>query len=68
MARPTQAAVGLHYKWILYSWTPDKDSYTGLGRMYVDDLRFKAFYDKYDERLAAYLRDAIEVYAVRNLA
>ncbi|UVJ38360.1 MerR family transcriptional regulator [Arthrobacter sp. CJ23] len=64
----TQAAVGLHHQWILYSWTPDKASYTGLGRMYVDDPRFKAFYDKYDERLAAYLRDAMAVYAERNLA
>ncbi len=39
----------------------------GLGQMYVDDPRFAATYDKYGEGAAAFIRDAIEVYAGRNL-
>lgn len=64
----TQAAVELHYRWILRSWTPNRESYAGLGRMYVEDPCFKAFYDKYDERLAAYLSDAMTAYAEAKLS
>lgn len=32
-----QAAVDRHYKWICASWTPNAESYVGLGRMYVED-------------------------------
>jgi hypothetical protein len=31
--------------------------------MYVDDERFRATYDAFGEGTAAYLRDAIQVYA-----
>ncbi len=34
----------------------------GLANMYNDDPRFKAFYDRFDERLAEYMREAIEFY------
>jgi len=64
----TLAAVDLHYQWILRSWTPGRASYAALGRMYVEDARFKAFHDKYDERLAAYMSEAMAAYAQARLS
>ena len=50
-----------------HSWTPGRDAYIGLGRMYVDDERFTATYDAVAPGLAPYLRDAIAVYAESDL-
>lgn len=63
-----QAAVDRHYKWVCVSWTPDAESYVGLGQLYVDDPRFTAFYDKYREGLAHYLLAGIRVYAAERLS
>jgi DNA-binding transcriptional MerR regulator len=53
-----------HYRWICRSWTPNRESYTGLGRLYVDsDL--KAQFE--DEGLAEYVRDAMAAYAQARL-
>jgi hypothetical protein len=53
-----------HYRWICRSWTPDQESYTGLGRLYVDsDL--KAHFEA--EGLAEYVRDAMAAYARARL-
>jgi MerR family transcriptional regulator, thiopeptide resistance regulator len=62
-----QAVVARHHAWVSRFWTPDREAYTGLGRMYVDDERFTAFYDRVAPGLAVYLRDAIAVWAERNL-
>jgi MerR family transcriptional regulator, thiopeptide resistance regulator len=64
----TQEAVDGHYRWVSTFWTPDAASYVGLGRMYVDDARFTAYYDRVRPGLAVYLRDAIAVYADARLA
>jgi len=63
-----QAVVARHHAWVSQFWTPDADAYEGLGRMYADDGRFAATYDAFAPGLAAYLRDAIAVYAVERLA
>ncbi len=34
----------------------------GLGQMYVEDERFKAFYDRLDPRLAEFINEAIKVF------
>lgn len=57
-----------HYRWISQFWTPDRESYTGLGRLYADDPRFRANFDKTDPRLAGFLRDAIAAYARDRLS
>lgn len=62
-----QSAVDRHYKWVCASWTPNAESYVGLGRLYVDDQRFTAFYDKIRVGLAPYLLAGIKVYAERQL-
>jgi MerR family transcriptional regulator, thiopeptide resistance regulator len=58
-----QAVIADHHRWIGKQWTPDRESYTGLGRLYVDSPDFKARFDARDPRLAPLLRDAIAVYA-----
>lgn len=62
-----QELVARHHAWVSRFWTPDRDAYVGLGRMYVDDERFTAHYDAVEPGLAVYLRDAIAVYAASNL-
>ncbi|GGP56768.1 MerR family transcriptional regulator [Saccharothrix coeruleofusca] len=52
-----------HYRWICRSWTPDRESYTGLGRLYVDEPEFRAQLDAHAEGVAEYARDAIAAYA-----
>lgn len=46
---------------------PSKEYFTGLGQMYVADPRFTKNYDKHGEGTAAFVRDAMTVYAERNL-
>lgn len=66
-----QEVIERHFRWMSLFWTPNAESYTGLGQMYVDDPRFTAYYDGQDgarEGLAAYLRDSIAVYARESLS
>ncbi|SHO51468.1 MerR family transcriptional regulator [Anaerocolumna xylanovorans] len=66
-----QEAARLHMEWLTISWgnavpyTPE--AHAGLGNMYVADERFKAYYDKEQEGLAEFLRDAIHIYT-QNLS
>ena len=62
-----QALVARHHAQITTFWTPDAESYRGLGRMYVDDERFTATYDAVAPGLAAYLCDAMAHFAATRL-
>ncbi|MFF5919691.1 MerR family transcriptional regulator [Streptomyces flavochromogenes] len=53
--------------WLSATTTPTKEYVIGLGRMYVDDPRFTANYDKHGAGTAVLVRDAMEIYAERNL-
>jgi MerR family transcriptional regulator, thiopeptide resistance regulator len=64
----TLDAVDLHYRWVSRFWTPNAESYTGLGRLYVDDSRFTETIDATRAGLSAYLRDAMAAYATARLA
>jgi hypothetical protein len=55
--------VARHHAWVSLFWTPDAETYLGLGAMYVDDPRFAATYDAVAPGLAVYLRDAIAAHA-----
>ena len=55
-----QSLVARHYAWILNFWTPDAESYAGLGRLYRDHPGFRAFYEKYAPGFADYLARAME--------
>ena len=60
-------AVDAHYRWVSRFWTPDRESYPGLGRLYTDDPRFRAHYEEVRPGLAEYLRDAMAAYASARL-
>jgi MerR family transcriptional regulator, thiopeptide resistance regulator len=62
-----QDVIAGHYRWITQHWTPNRESYTGLGDLYADDPRFRANFDRTDPRLAEFLRAAIAEYARANL-
>ena len=58
-----QKAVDLHRQWLSFYWPKyTKEAHAGLAQMYVDDERFKAYYDKGQPGTAEFLRDAIYIY------
>ncbi|MFD8641623.1 MerR family transcriptional regulator [Streptomyces zaomyceticus] len=62
-----QAIAGRQVAWLSATTTPSREYVIGLGRMYVDDPRFTENYDKHGEGTAVLVRDAMEIYAERNL-
>ncbi|WP_071396254.1 MerR family transcriptional regulator [Bacillus tuaregi] len=58
-----QKAADLHKQWLCFYWHEyNKEAHAGLAQMYVDDKRFKAYYDKNQPGIAEFLRDAINIY------
>ncbi|MFF9849021.1 MerR family transcriptional regulator [Streptomyces litmocidini] len=62
-----QAIAWRQVAWLSTTVTPSKEYLIGLGQMYVDDPRFTANYDRHGEGTAILVRDAMKVYAERNL-
>lgn len=62
-----QALVARHHAQVSTFWTPDAESFAALGRMYVEDDRYTTTYDSVAPGLAAYVRDAMAVYAHARL-
>jgi DNA-binding transcriptional MerR regulator len=62
-----QKSADLHKQWLTFYWTSySKEAHAGLVQMYVDDDRFKAYYDENQPGTAEFLRDAIRVYTGIN--
>ncbi|GAB3309006.1 MerR family transcriptional regulator [Epidermidibacterium keratini] len=59
----TQDIARRHLAWLSNSTTPTRDYVMGLGELYVADPRFGSNYHGHAE----YVRDAMKVYAERNL-
>lgn len=58
-----QRAADLHRQWLSFYWDGySKEAHAGLAQMYVDDARFKAYYDEKQPGTAEFLRDAILIY------
>ncbi|MEF3301965.1 MerR family transcriptional regulator [Paenibacillus sp. GYB003] len=58
-----QKAADLHKQWLTFYWSEySKEAHAGLAQMYVDDDRFKAYYDRHRPGAAEFLRDAILIY------
>jgi DNA-binding transcriptional MerR regulator len=55
------------FDWLSVTTNPTKEYFIGLGEMYVADPRFTAHYDRHGEGTAVLIRDAMKVYAERNL-
>lgn len=62
-----QETIEGHHRWLTNFWTPNRESYTGLGDVYADDPRFRAKSDETDPRLAEFLRAAMAEYARTRL-
>ncbi len=60
-----QKAADLHRQWLCFYWKEySKEAHAGLAQMYVDDERFKAYYDVNQPGTAEFLRDAIIIYTM----
>lgn len=58
-----QKAADLHKQWLTFYWHEyTKVAHAGLGQMYVEDERFKAYYDKEQPGTAEFLREAIFIF------
>jgi len=62
-----QKAADLHRQWLSFYWDSySKEAHAGVAQMYVDDERFKAYYDKKQPGTAQFLRDAVIIYTGRK--
>ena len=58
-----QEVCNLHKEWLGYYWTHySKEAHLGLAQMYVDDPRFKAYYDAVGAGCAEFLRDSLAIF------
>lgn len=60
-------AMAEHYAMVAQFWTPDRQSYTGLGQLYVDSPEFRERYEALQPGFAEFLRDACAAYADQRL-
>ncbi|MBA4603613.1 MerR family transcriptional regulator [Thermoactinomyces mirandus] len=57
-----QKTAELHKKWLLFTWSDySREAHAGLAQMYVEDERFKNYYEK-EPGMTEFLRDAIHIY------
>ena len=62
-----QKAAELHGKWLSFFWGDyNKDAHVNITQMYLDDERFKAYYDSKNPGAAAFLREAVLIYTGMN--
>ena len=62
-----QEVCGLHKKWLEGYWAHySKEAHLGLAQSYVDDPRFKKYYDDIAVGCAEFLRNAIQIYCEQN--
>lgn len=64
----TLDAMDRHHTWLRNFWTPNKESYAGLGELYYDHPDFRAQFDTLHPGLAAFVRDAMAAYANARLS
>lgn len=63
-----QQLVFKHYEWIKQFWTPTKESYLGLGQMYLEHPDYQQFYNRYHPDLVEYLVAAMKIFSENNLS
>lgn len=60
-----QEVAALHQQWIKHSWPENyytEESHYNLSLMYIEDPRFKAYYEKIAPGAAEYLNRALKIY------
>lgn len=64
----TQAVTARLYNWLRSAaGTVSKGYFAGLRQLYVDDPRYGSYDEKHGPGTAEYIRDAMKIYAERNL-
>jgi hypothetical protein len=63
----TQEVIADHFRWVSQFWTPNADSYLGLGEMYNDSPDFLERFNGIHPMLAPFQRDAMAHYALNVL-
>jgi hypothetical protein len=58
-----QKLIARHHAWIENFYPCSAEVYRGLGRGYVEHLKFRAFYEKYRPGLAEFMSAAMSLYA-----
>ncbi|MFA6096014.1 MAG: TipAS antibiotic-recognition domain-containing protein [Candidatus Paceibacterota bacterium] len=64
--KKVQELIARHYRGIQFFYDCPLEMYQNLGKMYVDDPRFTAHYDKHRPGLAVFMRDAIAYFCETN--
>jgi DNA-binding transcriptional MerR regulator len=57
-----QTAIAKHYAYISNFYEVTEEIFRGLGKMYVEDERFTATYEKYAKGLAGFMNEAMQAY------
>jgi hypothetical protein len=57
-----QALIAQHYNSLRRFYEPNLEMYRGLGSMYVEDPRFKSYYDKYAVGMAKFTQEAVNFF------
>jgi DNA-binding transcriptional MerR regulator len=58
-----QQAAELHKQWLTFYWSDySKEAHANLVNMYVEDERFRAYYDEEQPGTAEFLREAVHIY------
>jgi len=63
-----QKVAELHKKWLCFYWDEySKEAHLGLANMYVEDERFRKYYDVVGVGGAEFLRDSIKIYVDKKV-
>lgn len=62
-----QKQIERHHAWIENFYVCPAEMYKGLGQLYVENPEFTAFYEKFKPGLAAYMAEAMTVFADESL-
>jgi hypothetical protein len=63
----TQSVIADHFLWVSQFWTPNAESYVGLGEMYNESPDFLERFNAIHPKLAPFQRDAMSHYALTVL-
>jgi DNA-binding transcriptional MerR regulator len=66
-SQEVQELIQRHFDWVKQFWTPTKQSYTGLGKMYLEHPDFTVFYNAFHPNLAKFLAEGMRIYAMQKL-
>jgi hypothetical protein len=62
-----QEVIADHFRWVSQFWTPNAESYLGLGDLYNDSPDFLERFNGIHPQLAPFQRDAMAHYALNVL-